>query len=359
MVSGFRTRGESQAESMGRTPRDATSGKRVSNDTSVGVSLSECARSRGSMPRQPRSIRPGGVYHLISRFVDREWFISATHERTHYIALLGRALGMCDWKLLAYAVMSNHIHLATIAGRMPLDQWVRRIHSPFADSMNRVYDRIGSMFVRGPKAHEVVVDDVGVLIAYIHNNPVRAGVCDRPAASDWTSHRAFIGKTPVPAWLNVSDALSLASLDAEDFDSWVADPARREHDAKFTEAAHEQNRQRADVLAPSRNIVCSRDVVANELGEELVLLAADAFGLSVSRLRSRARGRQELAARTAAVHAASHLGLTGAQIAKALDISQQRVSVLRRQPANDEVAAASTGLISRVGASGCGRSESG
>src|SRR5262245_33178796 len=143
------------------------------------------------MPRQPRSIEPGNSYHLISRFVDREWFIRSTNERELYLKLLHNALAESDWRLLSYALMSNHVHHWAVAGSQPLGKWIRGVHAPFADAMNRAYGRIGCMFVRGPKAFPVSPEAAPHLLAYIHNNPVRAGLCEAAAGSAWTSHRAY------------------------------------------------------------------------------------------------------------------------------------------------------------------------
>src|SRR5262245_27565079 len=115
--------------------------------------LSGQRSSRSRMPRRPREIQPGTAYHLISRFVDREWFIRCENERQLYLRLLGRAVQKSDWRLLSFGVMSNHIHLGAVAGRHSLDSWIRAVHSPFADAMNKAYGRIGTMFVRGPKAY--------------------------------------------------------------------------------------------------------------------------------------------------------------------------------------------------------------
>ena len=41
------------------------------------------------MARLPQSIEPGVVYHLISRFVAKEWFIQSDEERRRYLKLLG------------------------------------------------------------------------------------------------------------------------------------------------------------------------------------------------------------------------------------------------------------------------------
>src|SRR5262245_19821839 len=117
--------------------------------------LSLAPVDRPPMPRPIRHNVPGTVYHLISRFVDREWFVETPEERATYLRLLARAIQISDWLCLAYAVMSNHIHLAMLAGEQPLGPIIRQVHSPFADWMNRRHDRIGSMFVRGPKDYRV------------------------------------------------------------------------------------------------------------------------------------------------------------------------------------------------------------
>jgi hypothetical protein len=51
------------------------------------------------------------------------------------------------------------------------------------------------------------------LLAYVHNNPVRAGVVPLPEESEWTSHRAYLGLAPAPAWLDVARGLSLCGFD--------------------------------------------------------------------------------------------------------------------------------------------------
>lgn len=283
------------------------------------------------MPRQPRCFEAGSVYHLISRFVDREWFIRKPMEREHYLKLLRGALDESDWRLLAYAVMSNHIHLAAIAGTDTIDSWLRRVHTPFADAMNKSYDRIGPMFARGPKDHVVGAPDVGNLISYIHNNPVRAGVCAAASDNDWTSHRAYIGSASVPACLHVREGLAYVGVGGpKAFDVWVNDPGRAKSEHSFTEEGYEEALAavRAARVVPVRKSLVPDAIVAT---------TASVLGLPVTQLTSRARGALEVTGRAVAVHVARRAGLTEAAIASALCVSQQRVSTLRRQTPTDEV----------------------
>jgi REP element-mobilizing transposase RayT len=272
------------------------------------------------MPRKPRFVEPLAVYHLISRFVDRDWFIKRELEREMYLQLLGRALTESDWKCLSYAVMSNHIHNCLIAGTRRLDSWLRRVHSPFADSLNREFKRIGCVFVRGPKQLFVAPADVGRVIAYVHNNPVRAGVVGEPAASTWTSHRAYVGAADVPPWLHVS--LGKQHLDVADVDGFVrnessSDPSSFEqrYDALVAEPETTERTPRVQHVLPQMIV----DAVASELE------------ITGTQLCSPRRGSVELLGRTLVARCGIDFGLTTVALASVLGVTQQAVSVMQRR----------------------------
>ena len=117
--------------------------------------------------------------------------------------------------------MSNHIHLGLIAGTAPLRRWLRPMHTNFAMWINARRKRIGAVFVRGPNVIDVLPDGGARLINYIHRNPVRAGVASDPSASDWTSHRAYVGLSHRPSWLDVDCGLELAQLSTSEYGTWV------------------------------------------------------------------------------------------------------------------------------------------
>ncbi len=174
------------------------------------------------MPRPLRITQPNTVYHLISRFVAREWFMNSEWHRRMYLRLLQRGLGFTDWRCFGYALMSSHIHLALRSGEMPLADWLREVHTPFAECINEERRRIGAVFARGPNLHEVREDGVARLISYIHRNPVRAGVVRGPSDSDWTSHRAYVGSAAAPPWLDVELGARLAGYrDPKELAAWI------------------------------------------------------------------------------------------------------------------------------------------
>jgi putative transposase len=174
------------------------------------------------MPRPLRSFEPLAIYHLIPRFVGGEWFIQCPEEREMYLELVGEGLAGSTWRCMAFAVMSNHIHFAMRAGEGNVDSWLHDAHTQFAEYINRRDKRIGGVFVRGPGDHRIAPDAVARLIGYVHRNPVRAGVVDDARDSDWTSHRAYLGDSPRPRWLDTALGMRMAGFqDSTEMDNWI------------------------------------------------------------------------------------------------------------------------------------------
>jgi REP element-mobilizing transposase RayT len=288
--------------------------------------------------RRVRRNVPGAVYHVISRFVDRSWFLQTREERDHYLTLLARALTSSDWVCLAYALMSSHIHLAMVAGASPLWNWAKRVHGPFARWMNQRHARLGPVFAHRPNDYSVPPSKVGEVIAYIHNNPVRAGVVARARNSDWTSHQAYLGAVEAPAWLAVDQGLARAGFEAAAvFDAWVDATPGDPCIVDLRRARIEAHRRGAlEVATPNGGATPSIPLVARPYAyvridpRLLVQLAANAVGLSELELCSRGRTESIVAGRRIAVNAGLALGLTAAELAAVLAISRGAASQIAR-----------------------------
>ena len=213
------------------------------------------------MPRGGGSAQTGGVYHVISRFVAKEWFIQSAVERRAYLQLLGLSLTGADWTCFCFAVMSSHIHLGLIAGRATMASWMHP-RTAFASWMNERRERIGSVFVKGPNVVELRRSGAARLISYVHNNPVRARVVSRPGDSDWTSHRAYVGAAPRPAWLDVEAGLDLAGFSSgSELDAWMGagEVRRADLDAHRVEPLRRPGRpRRSEPSEPSEPKVETR-----------------------------------------------------------------------------------------------------
>jgi REP element-mobilizing transposase RayT len=165
------------------------------------------------MPRYRRIVSPGSVQHIISRFVDRCFWLDVDGARDDYLERATKAFARSDWRPLAFALMSSHVHWALEAGELPSASFMQPLHVGFAAWLNRAQQRIGPVFADRHRIVRFEGSTAAPLIAYIHNNPVRGGVASDATRSSWTSHRMYVGVDRAPPWLHVARGLELCGFD--------------------------------------------------------------------------------------------------------------------------------------------------
>lgn len=182
------------------------------------------------MPRRARLSAPGQVFHLVSRFARDDWWLDKWGARAAYLQGVERALQQCDAEVLAYCLMSNHVHLVVVQGEIALERFTKSVHTYFAGWIGKRWrpkgKSLGPIFADRPRI--VLVDRDAYLlhlVRYVHNNPVRAGLVKRARQSDWSSHQAYIGRTSAPTWLRIGYVLDRfgkrASSAMAKFDAFV------------------------------------------------------------------------------------------------------------------------------------------
>lgn len=74
--------------------------------------------------------------------------------------------------------------------------------------MNWRHNRIGHLFQGRYKVVLIEADSYLVqLTAYLHLNPVRAGMAATCEEYEWSSHRSYLGTSPIP-WLTTETVLT-------------------------------------------------------------------------------------------------------------------------------------------------------
>lgn len=113
-------------------------------------------------------------------------------------------------RLLALAIMPNHLHLVVQQGERPLSALMQPLLRRLAHQLQRHHGLDGPVFWR-PYADAPCFDPEHArnAIAYTHLNPVRAGLCDQPGEYAWTSHALYSGDSALPAARPAGRAASL------------------------------------------------------------------------------------------------------------------------------------------------------
>jgi REP element-mobilizing transposase RayT len=161
------------------------------------------------MPRGPRLVDPGGIYHLTARGNRRQVIFRDDHDRRVFLALLDRVVRSRDWQCFGYCLMPNHYHLVVETPDADLSAGVQRLNGAYAQGFNHRHEVDGHLF-QG-RFHSVAVESdwhLFELARYLALNPVRSGLCARPDEWPWSSHRALIGLVTAPAFLATARILA-------------------------------------------------------------------------------------------------------------------------------------------------------
>lgn len=147
------------------------------------------------MARKPRLHVPGGLYHVILRGNARQDVFFTPSDRAYFHALLAEGVARFGYRVHAFCLMTNHVHLALQMGRQPLSKGLQNLSLRYTRHINRSQDRVGHLFQGRYKALLVDADSYGLeLVRYIHLNPVRARLVSDPADYAYSGHLDYLGK---------------------------------------------------------------------------------------------------------------------------------------------------------------------
>ncbi len=145
------------------------------------------------MARALRIEYEGAFYHVTSRGNERKKIFFSKSDYQRFKSYLESAIDKYEYRLHAYILMGNHYHLLIETGKANLNKLMHYINGSYTNYINRRKDRSGHLFQGRYKA--ILIDRDNYLLElsrYIHLNPVRAGIVERPQDYPFSSYSSFI-----------------------------------------------------------------------------------------------------------------------------------------------------------------------
>lgn len=145
------------------------------------------------MPRKARIKSNSGIYHIIMRGINRQTIFEDEEDYNKFIQTLQRFKEICEYKIYAYCLMGNHLHLLLEEGKEPLETVMRKICGSYVFWYNKKYGRVGNLFQ--DRYMSEPVEDNGYLLnvtRYIFRNPIKAGIVTNVDNYKWTNYMDYI-----------------------------------------------------------------------------------------------------------------------------------------------------------------------
>ena len=144
------------------------------------------------MPRQSRVKSESGIYHVMLRGINQQLIFEDEEDNEKFLEVLKDCKAVSEFKLFAYCLMGNHVHLLIKTEKEELEQIFKRIGARYVYWYNWKYKRKGHLFQDRYKS-EPVDDEQYFLtvIRYIHQNPVKVGKCKSVDEYQYSSYKDY------------------------------------------------------------------------------------------------------------------------------------------------------------------------
>jgi putative transposase len=162
------------------------------------------------MPTPPRPFHPSGIYHVYNRSSQKMLLFREQKDYERFMFRAREYAIKCSVEVLSYCLMPNHFHFLI---REPepksnqteynkddylkianISKFFHLVTTAYAKYFCAKYKFIGSVFGQPFRAKQVVDDSyLQTIIAYIHDNPVRAKLVKNPENWTYSSYRSLIG----------------------------------------------------------------------------------------------------------------------------------------------------------------------
>jgi putative transposase len=314
------------------------------------------------MPRQARLDVPGALHHIMVRGINKSDIFLDDQDRQRFLERLGVIITDAKSSVLAWSLMSNHVHILFKSGEGGISSVMRKLLTWYAIYFNHKYKRTGHLFENRYKSILCEEDQyLFALIRYIHLNPVRSGIIKTLDELDnypWTGHSIIMGRN-AQSWMDTGYCLSQFDKQIKrariSYRVFIEDGLSQGHLPTFSGGGllNSQGGWSAVISMKRRNEIPAHDErilgsdnfinrILEEAGEkeqrqfkakrfgrtitDIIAETAEQLRISEQALRSGNRRRKVSEARLlVAVKCSEELGMTAADIARCLGVTTSAI----------------------------------
>ena len=263
------------------------------------------------MPRHPRLFLYGAIYHVYCRVARGDFVFNDQYEAVEFVETLCNVRDLDGWTILAWCLMGNHFHLVLKTRNVDLWRSMARLQGTVSRHYNRRHGYLGRLWQSRYRARVIDSDSYfRQVIAYVHLNPVAAGVVDDPARYPFSGHRELLGLCRPHVVDRAAVLHTFGSGDsrvaADEYAEWVRSVAEgRLGETEVEELPWWASAMHVEEIADSKRHSDARAFDGRELAEERKELDLneflrrflDASGQCLDELSSRLRSKKLIGGR--------------------------------------------------------------
>ena len=139
----------------------------------------------------PRSYIKTSFFHVLVQGHNKGYIFDNEVDIRKYIELIEKYQKDNNIKIVAYCIMNNHAHLLLNTEIIAdLSNYMHKVNGVYGTYYNKKYKYTGYVFRDRYKSEGIYSEEhLYNCINYIHNNPVKAGICRNSAEYEFSTAR--------------------------------------------------------------------------------------------------------------------------------------------------------------------------
>ena len=189
------------------------------------------------MARIARQNLIGNYFHIMVQGIAKESIFPDNKTKGYYLSCLEKTKSKKNVHIFAFCIMDNHAHLLLSAENITLiAEYMKIVNTEYARYYNSENNRIGYVF-RDRFRSEVIRNEKYLVncLAYIHHNPVKAGIVKNAEEYDYSSYtnylsgRGIVDFSEAKKYYDINPSFIQSIMKEENHTDWL------EHDDKVYE----------------------------------------------------------------------------------------------------------------------------
>lgn len=146
------------------------------------------------MPRNARIKLSGNYFHIMVQGINKEYIFEENKSKEKYVEILKNIVKNLDIEILAYCIMSNHVHILIKVEKIEeMSKFMHDVNSAYGKYYNYINDRVGFVFRNRYKTQPILNEEhLKSCVVYIHKNPVKAGMVKQEKDYKYSSYNEYL-----------------------------------------------------------------------------------------------------------------------------------------------------------------------
>lgn len=145
------------------------------------------------MPRYARNNISSKFIHLMIQGINKEYIFKDDIEIKTYLRYLRQKIKDTNVKIISYCMMNNHAHILIYYKDIDeVSKLMSKVNTKYAIFYNNKNNRCGVVFRNRYNSQEILTySHLITCIKYIHNNPIKAGICEKASDYKYSSYNEY------------------------------------------------------------------------------------------------------------------------------------------------------------------------